>query len=265
MTTATRTALEALVETCRKALTDLLSRVIGAQCEVQVTPDGGASMGTPSICLLIGAEGILSGQAALVMDQRNAGLLAAKIPGASATKAQAVQDLLRQTVVLAFGEFQKQFGATRAQLTVGTAPAFQPNMALTFLAGDGASEQLRIQLLLSSEIVNSTPQPIEGASSMAATGVQPARTAAPDVAQPGNLHLVMGVEVEVTLRFGQRKLPLRQLVELNAGSVVELDKRVHEPVELLLRDKVFARGEVVIVEGHYGLRVTEVCAAAGSL
>lgn len=100
---------------------------------------------------------------------------------------------------------------------------------------------------------------------MAATGVQPARVAAPDVTQPGNLHLVMGVEVEVTLRFGQRKLPLRQLVELNAGSVVELDKRVHEPVELLLRDKVFARGEVVIVEGHYGLRVTEVCAAAGSL
>jgi len=236
-----------------------------------VTPETGPIPGNTPICLLIGAEGMINGQAALVMDQRNAGTLAGKIPGASAAKAQTLQELLRQTVVLAFGEFQKQFGATRAQLTTGTSPNFQPNMALTFLAGDGAAEPLRIYLLLSSQIVNSTPQTLpsqpsasptmEGAPTMAATGIEPGRAAM----QPGNLHLVMGVEVEVTLRFGQRKLPLRQLVELNAGSVVELDKRVHEPVELLLRDKVFARGEVVIVEGHYGLRVTEVCAAAEAL
>src|SRR5215470_8398352 len=125
MTTATRTALEGLVESCRKALTDLLSRVLGSPCDVQVIPEAGVPASTPSICLLIGAEGILNGQAALVLDQRSAALLSAKVPGASATKSQATQDLLRQTVVLAFGEFQKQFGATRAQLTVGTTPTFQ--------------------------------------------------------------------------------------------------------------------------------------------
>jgi len=262
MTTTTTTALEGLVENCRKALTDLLSRVIGAPCEVQVVSENGGLPAATSICLLIKAEGAVAGEAAIVMDQRNAGLLAGKLAGAPSAKAQAVQELLRQTIVLAFGEFQKQFGATRAQFTAGAVPAWQPQMVLTFLAGNGSPEPLRIQLLLSPEITESTQQTVQEAPAipMSAAGMDAARAA-----QPGNLHLVMGVEVEVTLRFGQRRLPLRQLVELNAGSVVELDKRVHEPVELLLRDRVFARGEVVIVEGHYGLRVTEVCAAAGNL
>jgi len=261
MTTATTTALEALVENCRLALTDLLTRVVGAPCEVQVLSEETARPAAGSICLLIRAEGVVAGDAALTIDHRSAGLLATKLAGAQAAKAQAVQELLRQAVVLAFGELQKQFGATRAQFTAGTAIAWQPQMALTFLAASAGAEPLRIQLLLSPEIAASTQQTVQGVSAMAATGLETARGAQ----QPGNLHLVMGVEVEVTLRFGQRRLPLRQLVELNAGSIVELDKRVHEPVELLLRDRVFARGEVVIVEGHYGLRVTEVCAAAENL
>jgi len=75
---------------------------------------------------------------------------------------------------------------------------------------------------------------------------------------PVNLKLVMDVELNVSLRFGQRQLPLREVLELGSGSVVELDRMVDDPVELLLDGKVIARGEAVIVDGHYGLRVTEV-------
>lgn len=75
---------------------------------------------------------------------------------------------------------------------------------------------------------------------------------------PGNLKLVMDVELNVSLRFGQRQLPLREVLELSSGSVVELDRMVDEPVELLLDGKVVARGEAVIVDGNYGLRVTEI-------
>jgi flagellar motor switch protein FliN/FliY len=73
-----------------------------------------------------------------------------------------------------------------------------------------------------------------------------------------NLSLVMDVELNVTLRFGRRQLPLREVLELTTGSVVELDRQVEEPVELLLDGIVIARGEAVVVDGNYGLRVTEV-------
>jgi flagellar motor switch protein FliN/FliY len=75
---------------------------------------------------------------------------------------------------------------------------------------------------------------------------------------PNNLKLVMDVELNVSLLFGRRQLPLREVLELTSGSVVELDRMVHEPVELLLDGKVIARGEAVIVDGNYGLRVTEI-------
>ena len=78
------------------------------------------------------------------------------------------------------------------------------------------------------------------------------------IAEQINLDLVMDVELNVTLRFGKRKLTLREVLELTSGSVVELDRQVEEPVELLLDGVVIARGEAVVVDGNYGLRVTEV-------
>lgn len=73
-----------------------------------------------------------------------------------------------------------------------------------------------------------------------------------------NLSLVMDVELNVSLRFGERQLSLREIMELASGSVVELDREVDEPVELILDGRVVARGEAVIVDGNYGIRVTEV-------
>jgi len=74
----------------------------------------------------------------------------------------------------------------------------------------------------------------------------------------GNLELLMEVGLEVTLRFGGRSMLLREILELGAGSVVELDRRVEEPADLLLDGRIIARGEVVVVDGNYGLRVREV-------
>ncbi len=73
-----------------------------------------------------------------------------------------------------------------------------------------------------------------------------------------NLELVLDVELNVTLRFGERKLPLREVLDLGSGAVVELDRQVDEPVELILDGRVVARGEAVIIDGNYGLRITEV-------
>jgi flagellar motor switch protein FliN/FliY len=75
---------------------------------------------------------------------------------------------------------------------------------------------------------------------------------------PHNLKLVMDVELNVSLRFGQRQLALREVLDLASGSVIELDRMVDEPVDLYLDGKLIARGEAVIVDGNYGLRVTEI-------
>lgn len=94
------------------------------------------------------------------------------------------------------------------------------------------------------------------ALSPAAEGAEQAEAKGP--VHPANLRLVMDVELNVSLRFGQRQLPLREVLELSSGSVIELDRMVDEPVEMLLDGKVVARGEAVIVDGNYGLRVTEI-------
>jgi flagellar motor switch protein FliN/FliY len=90
------------------------------------------------------------------------------------------------------------------------------------------------------------------------TGTRDAAETDKNRIDPVNLNLVMDVELSMSLRFGQRQLPLREVLELASGSVVELDRQVDDPVELLLDGRVIARGEAVIVDGNYGLRVTEI-------
>jgi flagellar motor switch protein FliN/FliY len=73
-----------------------------------------------------------------------------------------------------------------------------------------------------------------------------------------NLDLLLDVELEVSIRFGKRQMMLKDVLELNSGALVELDRRVRDPIELLLGGKVIARGEAVIVDGNYGIRITEI-------
>jgi len=82
--------------------------------------------------------------------------------------------------------------------------------------------------------------------------------AAAESTSDNNLNLMLDVELNVLLRFGQRRLSLREVLELRCGSVVELNRRVEDPVELVLDGRVIARGEAAIVDGNYGLRITEV-------
>lgn len=101
-------------------------------------------------------------------------------------------------------------------------------------------------------------------SSVASSAAQePAAPAAPVPFSPmafssRNLDLLLDIELGVTLRFGSRQMLLKEILELSSGSVVELDRRVEEPVEMLIDGRIIARGEVVIVGGNYGLRILQV-------
>jgi flagellar motor switch protein FliN len=92
------------------------------------------------------------------------------------------------------------------------------------------------------------------AATRPATG---AASLAPAPLNPG-LELLLDVELEASLRFGSREMPLGEILELGPGDVVQLDRHVADPVDLLVGDKIVARGEVVLVNGNFALRVTEV-------
>ena len=73
-----------------------------------------------------------------------------------------------------------------------------------------------------------------------------------------NIELLLDVELHVALRFGKSEMSLGNILELSPGAVVELDQKILDPVDLLVGGRVVAQGEVVVMDGHYALRVTEV-------
>jgi len=89
--------------------------------------------------------------------------------------------------------------------------------------------------------------------------VKPIEAAASPVLGPG-VELLLDVELEASLRFGCREMPLGEILDLGPGDVVQLDRHVSDPVDLIVGDKIVARGDVVLINGNYGLRVTEVAA-----
>jgi flagellar motor switch protein FliN len=71
------------------------------------------------------------------------------------------------------------------------------------------------------------------------------------------LDLVLDVKVKVTVQLGACLLPMRDVLALAAGSVIQLQHRASEPVGLYVNDKLVAYGEVVVVEENFGIKITE--------
>ncbi|HEX3890583.1 MAG TPA: flagellar motor switch protein FliN [Verrucomicrobiae bacterium] len=75
---------------------------------------------------------------------------------------------------------------------------------------------------------------------------------------PSNLNIVLDVPVSLTIELGGCQLPMREVLQLTIGSVVQLDKAADAPVELSINGKLIARGEVVVIEERFGVKITEV-------
>ena len=75
---------------------------------------------------------------------------------------------------------------------------------------------------------------------------------------PNNLNIVMDVPVSLTIELGGCQLPMREVLQLAIGSVIQLDKAADAPVELSINGKLIARGEVVVIEERFGVKITEV-------
>jgi flagellar motor switch protein FliN/FliY len=117
-----------------------------------------------------------------------------------------------------------------------------------------AAVRLAVELEAAGEVIRIEPEKPLGRENSVETAALPAAAMRP----AGNFDLLLEVELDASVRFGSRELELKELLELGPGDVVELDRQVADPVDLIVGDRIVARGEVVLINGNFGLRVTEV-------
>lgn len=169
---------------------------------------------------------------------------------------EAAVELLRQVAGLVASALKPRWGDVQLRLDPAAgAPSWPASFIAWLRAGDDSTSSSLVEIQLSAAL---------------AAGLRTEKTEAPPtagVAAPSSpapqdgrvkLDLLMEVELAITLRFGSRRLLLREVLDLNPGSVVDLDRHVQDPVDVLLDGRLVARGEVVVMNGNYGLRVTEV-------
>jgi flagellar motor switch protein FliN/FliY len=88
------------------------------------------------------------------------------------------------------------------------------------------------------------------------------RPAVSQKASDDRLGAVLGVELPLVVRFGRTVMPLREIADLGPGAVIDMGRSPDEPVEVLVGDRLIARGEVVVVGGNYGVRITALASSA---
>jgi len=218
---------------------------------------GGAIKGTMNL--------ILSEPEALQLSLMMTPYTAGSVPQLDGAQRAAIADLIGRAAAL-FTSTYSAHGAAKLEITVASTDNSEPDLICEGLSITAENiKPITIVLGLSTDFAESlkilakeTPavSPIRktsGASTMSA-----GQTAGPS----SNLDLLFDVKLEATIRFGGRQLLLRDILSMSAGSVIELDRQVNEPAELLVAGRLVARGEVVVVDGKFGLRVTELSGAA---
>ncbi len=106
---------------------------------------------------------------------------------------------------------------------------------------------------LDEPVTASVPQP----SAAAPAGTDPQRSEDNPGESP-NLALLLDIPLEITAELGRTRMIINDLLQLGQGSVIELNKLAGEPLEILVNQKLIARGEVVVVNEKFGIRLTDI-------
>jgi flagellar motor switch protein FliN/FliY len=219
-------------------------------------PLGATSFGFSAIL-----AGDLAGHFSIILD---GSILEAPLLGEGVDQKGAWNELLRETVDAAAGDMLARTGK-KCKVTSfePIAAAARVSQCFQLHSGDRAWTILVDDAVKLSEAPAPAPKapeskaPERSAAVPAAAAAAAATASAPAVLSSG-LELLLDVELQTSLRFGSREMPLGEILDLGPGDVVELDRHVADPVDLIVGDKIVARGEVVLVNGNFGLRVTEV-------
>ena len=221
------------------------------------------------VCIILSSSGALGGEQACLVSEADAKILAALLAGEPPDPAFPLTDPDRDAGAEVFRRVSAQVASDLASkwnepvslsFDAVRPVAWEPaaKAAIRITTSDG--KKPIIVLTLQEHLLAG----LEDSPAVAKSGAEPNESAKPDAAQPAkdatssNLDLLLDIELDVTIRFGQREMLLRDVLDLRSGSVIELERHVEEPAELLVAGRPVARGEVVVVEGNYGLRITEI-------
>jgi flagellar motor switch protein FliN len=187
---------------------------------------------------------------------------------------EAVVELVRQVAGLVATALQAAWGEVQLRLDAAPGAPSWPASSTHWLHASEDSEtliEIHLSAALAAGLRAEKTEKSETAATAAPVSASPVPTTqipltqAPPTQVPltqdesrAKLGLLMDVELALTLRFGSRRLLLREVLDLIPGAVVELDRKVEEPVDVLLDGRLVARGEIVVMNGNYGVRVTEV-------
>jgi flagellar motor switch protein FliN len=103
---------------------------------------------------------------------------------------------------------------------------------------------------------------LAAAEAMMAASSAPVTTVATAAERDLNLDVILDVPVTLSLEVGRTRLPIRSLLQLNQGSVVELERAAGEPLDVLVNGTLVAHGEVVVVNDKFGIRLIDVISPA---
>jgi len=243
-----------------QAVAEVFSQALASTWTAATSTDDAAVPADDShLCIALTASGGLQGAAAFQIKNSDALLLALKFLAEPIDenaklddgRKEAVEELMRQVAGVAATKMKSVFGEVQLQVSTANSPA-APGVTVALLLSDNTGTKMQAVLLLGADLLASASshQKVE-----ATAAEQKVENRNDDDA--GDPDRVMGVRLKLSLRFGQRLLTLREIVGLRSGTVVELDRHVEEPVDLVIGNKVIARGHVVVVDGDYGLRITE--------
>ena len=280
MTNGTPVSIEQNLVTLRSVWVESILRVVsqGAGFPVAVEPEsepasGEASEDQTEVWALFAASKALHGEMALLSTEAGAvqlgQLLLTEPPDPAkpfeAGQRDAYEELLRQVAgQVATGLKSAAGGDVEIRLSSTTAPAWKVISRTGIRISGEKLTTIRLSMMVSAELAESFATPQEQSSPTPAASSPPENgpgVLQPSAAQNGNLALLLDVTLDATICFGRREMLLREVLDLHPGAAVVLDRHVEEPVELLVGGRMVARGEVVIVDGNYGLRITEIVSA----
>lgn len=176
------------------------------------------------------------------------------IESLSADNKEALEELLRQVAGLAATTLGAAAGGeVQLHLSASAAPSWSSDAIACLQTRDEAGATITLEIQISPALGAELQPRVQAAASPAAAIPEP-----PMTESASSYRRLMDVGLDVKLRFGVRHLPLREVLALSPGVVVELENALHSPVDLLLDGRLIAQGEVVIVDGKYGLRISDV-------
>jgi flagellar motor switch protein FliN/FliY len=246
------------------ALVTAMTEASGSPWQIAAIPAADPTPDEPDpVRIMLMLDGSLSGEALLEFHRAEAAMLGSMLLGKTADEfgteqGDALLRLLETAVSELCAALEPEYGSFTIRASLSSYSPSKDASIIQITASHDSDSRVSIAMYIHPELTEALSPHFQAGSG--ATEASEANQAAGDglTPEPINLDLVMDVELSVTLRFGKRQLTLREVMELTSGSVVELDREVEEPVELLLNGMVIARGEAVVIDGNYGLRVTEV-------